>query len=105
MTIIEYVVENYSSLPKSSFDGEDCVIVKEICNEDHGYGHHNYEGIGIDFCGNILWCYSSGCSCNGSCGMEHKLTEKVFVVEGFDLSKIDPLEVKFYQLQVEFSSY
>jgi hypothetical protein len=105
MDIIEYVVKNYVSLPKSSFDNEECVIVKEIRNEDWGYGHHSYEGIGIDPEGRILWCYSSGCSCDGSCGMEHKNTEKVFEVEEFDLSKIDPLEVNFDLIQVNFRSY
>ena len=105
MDIIKYVVENYNTLPKSSFDDEECVIVKEICNEDHGYGHHDYEGIGVNSEGKILWCYSSGCSCNGSCGMEHTLTEKVFEVEGFDLSQINPEEVDFERMNVSFSSY
>jgi hypothetical protein len=105
MNIIDYVVQNYSSLPKSTFDGEECVIVKEIQNEDYGYGHHNYEGIGVNLNGDILWCYSSGCSCGGSCGMDHKKTEKAFVVDGIDLSNIDPNVINFDHLQVEFSSY
>jgi hypothetical protein len=105
MDIIKYVVENYNTLPKSSFDDEECVIVKEICNEEYGYGHHNYEGIGVNLEGKIFWCYSSGCSCDGSCGMDHTNTEKVFEFDSFDLSKIDPLEVDFDSIQVEFSSY
>jgi hypothetical protein len=107
MNIIQYVVENYNSLLKSSFDGEECVIVKEIRNSNEGWGHHDYEGIGINSEGKILWCYSSGCSCNGSCGMEHKNTEKVFELDGFDLSsaEINPEQLNLNSLQVEFSSY
>jgi len=103
--IVEYVIANYDDLPKSEFDNQTCVIVKEVSNSDYGYGHHSYEGIGINSIGEVLWCYSSGCSCNGDCGIEHKLTEKSFVVEGFDLSQIDPDEVNFEKLSVSFSSY
>jgi hypothetical protein len=105
MNIIDYDVANYSALPKSTFDGAECVIVKEIHNEDHGYGHHNYEGIGVNAAGAVVWCYSSGCSCNGDCGVEHENTEKSFVVNGIDLSTIDPADLNFDHLQVQFASY
>jgi hypothetical protein len=105
MNIIDYVVQNYSALPKSTFDGAECVIVKEIHNDDYGYGHHSYEGVGVNAAGAVVWCYSSGCSCDGSCGVEHKNTEKSFVVEGIDLSNIDLDLINLDHLQVEFSSY
>jgi len=103
--IVEYVIANYDDLPKSSFDNEECVIVKQLENDDFGYGHHCYEGIGVNSEGKILWCYSSGCSRSGSCGMDHTTTEKAFEVDSFDLSQINPEEVNFEKLSVSFSSY
>lgn len=98
-------MENYNKLPKSRFDNEECVIVKEIFYEDHGYGHHSYEGIGINENGSIVWCYSSGCSCDGSCGMDHTRTEKAFIVEGFNISDLKPDEIDFESISVGFESY
>jgi len=81
MNIVDYIVKNWDTLPKSCFDEDRIVIFKEIQNWDGGYGHHNYEGIGVDKDGNVTWCYSSGCSC------------------------VDPSTIDFYSLQVEFNTY
>ena len=110
MNILEYVKENYKNLPKSTFNGDECVIIKEITNENEGWGHHSYEGIGIDVNGNLCWCYSSGCSCNGSCGMDHTQDIKFFNFDTskedvFEINTIDYNSVNFNNIQVEFSDY
>jgi hypothetical protein len=105
MNIVDYIVKNWDTLPKSCFDEDRIVIFKEIQNWDGGYGHHNYEGIGVDKDGNVTWCYSSGCSCDGGPSLETKKDLKVFVVnEGIDLD-VDPSTIDFYSLQVEFNTY
>jgi phenylpyruvate tautomerase PptA (4-oxalocrotonate tautomerase family) len=48
MNIADYIVKNWDCLPKSKFDDVTVVIFKEIKNEDWGYGHHTYEGYGVD---------------------------------------------------------
>lgn len=103
-TIQEYVIANYDTLPKSIFNDEECIIIKENHNDQGGYGHHSYSGIGIDREGHILLCYSSGCSCNGTCGMEHRNEVKVLEA-GFDLSSIQPDEIDFSSISVSFSDY
>lgn len=107
MEIIDYVIENYEKLPKSNFSGQECVIVEERENSNYGYGHHSYEGIGITKEGNVVWCYSSGCSCNGSAGMDHRQdkTAKILVVEGVDISQLKPAEIDFKNLEVSFEDY
>jgi len=108
MNIVEYVIANYDSLPKSKFDNEECVIVQEKENDDYGYGHHSYEGVGVNKQGQIVWCFSSGCSCNGSAGLtEHsdEKTIKTLIVNGLDLSKINPEGFDFDSLVVTFESY
>lgn len=106
MNIVEYVIANYESLPKSTFDEKECVIVREVNNSRQEYGHHSYEGIGIDRTGQILWCYSSGCSCNGTAGVEHsdEKTVKILIAE-HDLSGIDPANLDFASLVQDLSSY
>lgn len=107
MKITTYVKRHYAKLPKSTFDSEECVIVKTVRNDDYGYGHHTYEGIGVDSNGNVLWCFSSGCSCGGSCGTEHKPTTKVFNIDGesFNIDKLTHKDVDFESNKVEFTSY
>jgi hypothetical protein len=105
MNIVDYVKENYDLLPKSTFNDEDCVIVKRIRDDDEGWGHHSYEGIGIGRGGQVYWCFSSGCSCNGSCGMDHVQTTKKFEVEGWSLEEIDHKDVNFNDLEVSFDDY
>jgi len=107
--IVEYVQANYDTLGKSSFNGQEIVIVLEIRNDDEGYGNHSYEGVGVDGDGKVFYCFSSGCSCTGECGIEgphgHDLTLKKFEVNGnaFDLSNIDVETLK--SIQVDFNDY
>ena len=106
MNISKYVKKHWTTLPKSTFDGTECVVIKEIENDDWGYGHHSYEGYAVDQIGNLLWCYSSGCSCNGSCGADHTKDAKVYDVEWPDeFASIDPKKLDFKALAVSFSSY
>ena len=63
--IVEYVQANYDTLGKSSFNGQEIVIVLEIRNDDEGYGNHSYGGVGVDGDGKVFYCFSSGCSCTG----------------------------------------
>lgn len=104
--LVSYIKRNYDDLPKSRFDEEECVVVRENEHSDYGHGHHTYEGVGVTKEGNIVWCYSSGCSCNGTVNMEHehKTTAKVLQTE-IDLSTLDPKEIDFASLQVNFDSY
>jgi hypothetical protein len=106
MNIISYVKRNYEKLPKSNFDGQSLVVVKEIENEDYGYGHHSYEGVGIDEEGKVYWLFSSGCSCNASVSVDHReaKTPKALIA-GMEMADVDPKEVDFESLQVSFESY
>lgn len=106
--ILKYIKENWDELPKSAFDDETVVIFHCIRDENYGWGHHTYEGYGGDINGNLVWCYSSGCSCNGTVQTEHKCTEKelkTFTIDGLDLSKYNPSEINFSGLEVTFSTY
>jgi hypothetical protein len=105
MKITTYVKNNWDTLPKSTFNEDELVIVHEIRNSDEGYGHHSYEGVGVDRAGNVCWAYSSGCSCEGTCGVEHKPSTKVFVSEDIDVTKIRWQDVEFSKLVVEFRDY
>lgn len=105
--IQEYVKQHYAELPKSSFDDQECVIVHEVRNEDYGFGHHSYEGIGIRQDGSTVWAYSSGCSCEGwTTLVEHSDRKSVkFLSADFDVDDIDPKSVDFNSLRVSMSSY
>ncbi len=105
MTITTYVKRNYDKLPKSTFNKEELVIVKRINHDDGGYGHHWYQGIGVDKHGLLYWCYSSGCSCDGSCGTAHKPTYKTLEVEGFNITDLDWRNIDFKSLEVGFEDY
>ena len=105
MNIVDYIVTNWDTLPKSKFDDVIVVIFKELQNWDEGYGHHLYEGYGVDKDGNVTWCYSSGCSCNGGPSLDTKKDLKVFVVNGGIDLNVDPSTINFDSLQVEFNSY
>lgn len=102
--ISKYVQEHWSDLPKSTFNDEEVVIVREDYNSNEGWGNHSYNGVGIDAEGRVLWCFSSGCSCHGTCGMEHKAEDKVLEAD-FDLTGIDPATLDFNALQVSYSDY
>jgi hypothetical protein len=109
VNIVEYVRDNYDALPKSNFNDQELVVVLEIRNDDEGWGNHSYSGVGVDRDGKIWYCFSSGCSCNGSCGIEgphgHDLELKKFEVDGqaFDLTDIDADRLQ--HIQVSFSDY
>lgn len=81
MNVIEYVKTNYAELPKSYFNDEEVVVVRTLSSEDYGYGHHSYSAYGVDSVGSMYYCFSSGCSCDGSCGMEHEPDIKKFEVD------------------------
>lgn len=105
--IQEFVKSNWPELPKSTFNSDEVVIVKTVCDSNEGWGHHSYEGIGVTASGDVVWCFSSGCSCSGTCGVEHKPETKILQVDGedFDLSKIDPAALDFNAMQTSFSDY
>ena len=97
MNIVDYIVNNWDTLPKSKFDDVIVVIFKELQNWDEGYG--------VDKDGNVTWCYSSGCSCSGTPQTEIKKDLKTFIVDsGIDLN-VDPSTINFKSLEVEFTSY
>ena len=98
-------MQNWDTLPKSNFDDDIVVIFNEIKNENWGYGHHDYEGVGVDVDGNVTWCYSSGCSCNGGPSTDIKKDLKVFIVDGGIDLNVDPSTVKWKDLEVEFDTY
>jgi hypothetical protein len=103
--ISKYVIENWDTLPKSYFNEDEVVIIVEYNNSEEGYGHHSYSGAGIDKEGRYYYCFSSGCSCNGSCGIDHKETLKVLEISGEDISSLNPEDINFDYLQVSFSDY
>jgi len=107
LNISEYVRVNWNDMVKSSFNSEELVIIKEICNDDQGYGNHAYEGYGVDKEGNLVWAYSSGCSCRGTCGTEHKYQAKTFLIDWLDeFTSIDPYTFNFLSVNpVTFGDY
>ena len=107
MTLQEYIVKNYNKLPESTFNENSCVIFQEDRNEDEGWGHHMYEGYGVTVDGKVVWCFSSGCSCTGSCGMEHKVSYKLLEVPLAFVSAAekDFKEIDFEKLRVDFKDY
>jgi hypothetical protein len=108
LLINQYIKRNWNKLPKSQFNSDEVVIFQCVQDEDYGYGHHSYEGYGVNQNGDIVWCYSSGCSCNGSCGIEHKCIEKTvksFIIDGIDISTISWKDIQFKDLQVSFYDY
>jgi hypothetical protein len=105
MNIVNYITTNWDTLPKSKFDDVIVVIFKELKNEDYGYGHHTYEGYGVDKDGNVTWCYSSGCSCEGGPDTKIEKDLKVFTVNsGVDLN-VDPSTINWKSLEVIFNTY
>lgn len=103
MKINNYVKKNWETLPKSRFDDLELVMVKQLDYYEGGWGHHSYEGYGIDREGNFRWMFSSGCSCNG--GPSENDTIKSLVVEDEDLNEIEWKEIDFASLVVEFDTY
>lgn len=103
--IVDYIKNHWSELSKSKFNDLQVVIFKEIQNWDGGWGHHTYEGYGVTEDGDVVWCYSSGCSCGGSVDTEVKKDLKVFTVDsGVDLN-VDGSTLDLNGLQVEYTDY
>lgn len=106
MNITEYIKENWLRLPKSSFNNEEIVIVETVSDEDGGWGHHHYEGWGVDRDGKTIWAYSSGCSCNGHCDIEHRHEATFKLLETTkEFSETDWDAFDFQSLQVSFTDY
>lgn len=106
MKIIEYIVNNWNTLPKSSFNKDVVVIFHCTDDSNEGWGHHSYSGYGVDANGKLVMCYSSGCSCNGSCGTDHVTDFKTLTVKEATLfDEIIPGNVDYASLQVTYSDY
>ncbi len=106
MKIVNYIKKNWEKLPKSRFNGDEVVIFH--CNDDSngGWGNHSYNGYGVDRTGNVVWCYSSGCSCSGSCGVDHVKDFKTLIIKDNEsFESIIPKNVNFESLEVSFSDY
>ena len=95
MKIETYVKKNWTTLPKSKFDEKELVIVREMNNDEQGWGHHSYQGIGVDENGNVFEAQSGGCSCSGDVTVEATDTQ---LNEKWQ-------DVDFGKFQVEFNSY
>lgn len=100
--IVKYIKKNWNKLPKSTFNEEEVVIFDTVENSNEGYGHHSYEGYGVDKKGNIVVCTSSGCSCSGGCGT-NPLVSVGKTDERFD--NYNPEFIDFGSQEVTFSDY
>lgn len=100
----KYIVKNWDSLPKSSFDDTDVVIFDTVEDYDGGWGHHGYEGYGCLQNGDIVVATSSGCSCNGSCDVSG-LSFDVNSESSLKFDNYNPLGIDFSGQEVSFTSY
>jgi hypothetical protein len=106
MKIIDYIVSNWNDLPKSQFNKDEVVIFSCTDDSNEGWGHHYYNGYGVDVEGKLVMCYSSGCSCNGSCGADHVTDFKTLTIKDNTLFEdINPERINFDELSVNFSDY
>jgi hypothetical protein len=106
MKITEYITTNWETLPKSRFNEDEIVVFLCLEDSNEGWGHHGYSGYGIDKDGKLVHAFSSGCSCNGTCGVDHVKDFKTFSVQDEALSdSIDPEKIDFNALAVNFSDY
>jgi len=104
MKINEYIKENWETLPKSKFDDLELVMFEEISRYEEGWGHHGYQGLGVNKEGKFIWAYSSGCSCNGGPRSEDA-TIKTLTIDGRDITNVAPESVDFEKLKVEYNTY
>ena len=108
---LSFVRENWENLPKSSFNDEKVVIFRCIEQYDGGWGHHSYTGYGVAKNGDVVYCYSSGCSCNGHAEVDSRgplPTEKdlkIFSMADGDVDPFDFSKVDFDSLVVSYSDY
>jgi hypothetical protein len=101
-----YIQRNWDKLPKSTFDGEEVVMVEWVAESDGGYGHHNFEGWGVNKEGKTVWCYSSGCSCNGEAGIDHDHTTSEKMFEAYhQFKEADWDKFDWSGLTVSYDSY
>jgi hypothetical protein len=106
VNVLEYVKANYESLPKSTFNNDEVVIVHESHNSNEGWGNHSYSGYGVDNEGRLFLCYSSGCSCRGSCGIDHEEDTKKLEIDETDFPNFHaPENINFNALSQSFSDY
>lgn len=102
--IQKHIVDNWDTLPKSSFNGEEVVIFDCVTNEDYGWGHHSYMGYGCLKDGTIVSAESSGCSCNGGCGID-SIDYKTNKELDLKFDNYNPEVINFNELDVSFSDY
>ena len=106
MNVLEYVKANYAELPKSNFNNDEVVLVHSTYDSDEGWGNHSYSGYGVDKEGRLYLCYSSGCSCSGSCDIEHEEDTKKLEIEETNFTNFNaPENIDFEQLAHSFSDY
>lgn len=99
---IKEIIENYKDLPKSINDDSEFVIIAE---KDEGGSYEEYkECLGVTEDGKLIWCYLSGCSCNGmnSNDVISDVTAKVFSIEKdenaesfFERNKVEPYATSY----------
>jgi hypothetical protein len=105
MNIQDYIFQNWPHLPKSSFNETEVVIFSCLKDDDWGYGHHSYSGYGVVESGEIVWCFSSGCSCGGGAGYEKKDIKVLFSTGDIDPEQYEFETIDFKSLEVHFSDY
>lgn len=76
---IQFAKDNWATLPKSTEDNGEFVIIAE---NDSGSGYEEYkECLGVRENGTLIWVYLSGCSCRGSCETSSEITSKTFRID------------------------
>lgn len=78
--IIQYVKDNYETLPKTNINNEEIGIEIFNINKDIKYYEHNYEGVIVNKNGNVYFVFSSGDSYTGSAYVEEDVTFKVYTI-------------------------
>lgn len=104
MKITTYIKNNWETLPKSKFDDLELVMFHCVHESEEGWGHHSYEGFGVDKAGSCHWMFSSGCSCSGG-PSERDMTHKNMIVNDGDILDTDCETVDFNNLKVTYNSY
>jgi hypothetical protein len=106
MNVLKYVKKHYKTLPKSSFNSEEVVMVFVMNDSNEGWGRHSFSGYGVGKNGELYYCFSSGCSCSGSCGIEHKKEGSILEIEPTEFQFSDaPEKIDFAEMQVSFNDY
>lgn len=103
--IQEYIVKNWKTLPKSSFNDEEAVMFDTVENYDGGWGHHSYEGYGVKEDGTLISAFSSGCSCDGGSCYTSNLSYNVSKESQLMFDNYEPEEIDFQAHEVCYSDY